>query len=505
MVVVFALVAGLLVYVYGGLPERAKFNGAASKADREAAEALREAALDLTQLRGVKYTGTYVHENTEVSVEAQVTNAGWTLATLGYGGYDVELLSNGPHTYVRGDKEFWSDYGASDDELDAFASNWVRISPEDIGIDFARLFAPGALGADLDLAVTRYEASKGKETEVDGVAAIEVLTPFATVYVTREKPHRILQLAGPKEKDDPEDGGQGGGAGFALIPAHQDGDSHVRRTEVTKPGYVWEYRLNILGLSDEELETLFAELETRVNSLRTALDSHVRFNVDGNVTFNPDPCGQTECTAIMTLSNEVEVTHEYVRAGGVTAVIEIKISLDDKLIKTCKVTKTMPANGSTSASCRATYTLPADGLYHTLKATAHAVARATADADIVKLFNEIKREIERKRPVSLPGKDGDLGPDWMPCSVHTIPLPQGACEEKTKEIHEKIGGAIKQIRPGGQLTDLGSYRGFDTDWELHEVVVKNGRVYDAWTGQYGEPIDVYKSRWYYRDLLYFTF
>ncbi|AJT70043.2 hypothetical protein T261_8450 [Streptomyces lydicus] len=42
---------------------------------------------------------------------------------------------------------------------------------------------------------------------------------------------------------------------------------------------------------------------------------------------------------------------------------------------------------------------------------------------------------------------------------------------------------------------LGPYRGQDSGWGHHEVVVRNGRVYDAWTDRYGEPIEEYAQHW----------
>jgi hypothetical protein len=51
---------------------------------------------------------------------------------------------------------------------------------------------------------------------------------------------------------------------------------------------------------------------------------------------------------------------------------------------------------------------------------------------------------------------------------------------------------------------LGKYRGHDTHWQWHEVVVKDGRVYDAFTGsESGIAFDQYKSLW--KDRAYIDF
>lgn len=42
-------------------------------------------------------------------------------------------------------------------------------------------------------------------------------------------------------------------------------------------------------------------------------------------------------------------------------------------------------------------------------------------------------------------------------------------------------------------------------WFHHEVVVGNGRVYDAFTGHGGVPIDEYKALWEFPDAINFGF
>ena len=42
-------------------------------------------------------------------------------------------------------------------------------------------------------------------------------------------------------------------------------------------------------------------------------------------------------------------------------------------------------------------------------------------------------------------------------------------------------------------------------WGHHEIVVKDGRVYDAFTGHQGMATDEYKSLWEYADAINFGF
>jgi RHS repeat-associated protein len=69
----------------------------------------------------------------------------------------------------------------------------------------------------------------------------------------------------------------------------------------------------------------------------------------------------------------------------------------------------------------------------------------------------------------------------------------------------RIGGDIKVIQPPKGAKFLGKYRGQTPGWNDHWVVVKDGRVYDAFTGHAGLPIDEYKLLWESHDVLQFGF
>lgn len=91
------------------------------------------------------------------------------------------------------------------------------------------------------------------------------------------------------------------------------------------------------------------------------------------------------------------------------------------------------------------------------------------------------------------GCDGDLGPDWEPRPVEEICGSFG-CEAVARDIQNRIGGDIFRISAPPGIT-MGKYRGVDTLWAHHEVVVRDGRVYDAFTDRKGLPVEEYKALW----------
>jgi RHS repeat-associated protein len=80
------------------------------------------------------------------------------------------------------------------------------------------------------------------------------------------------------------------------------------------------------------------------------------------------------------------------------------------------------------------------------------------------------------------------------------------CEDIAQKIKSAIGGKIYRLNPalpGGRF--LGPRNGKWTDWQYHEVVVKDGRVYDTMTGPEGVEIDEFKQQWEYADDIDFGF
>jgi hypothetical protein len=94
-------------------------------------------------------------------------------------------------------------------------------------------------------------------------------------------------------------------------------------------------------------------------------------------------------------------------------------------------------------------------------------------------------------------------PKWQPRDINN-PACANGCDVAAKQIQKQIGGTVVRITPRSDPT-LGAYRRKNWGWAYHEVVVKEGRVYDAFTGGEGLPIDKYKALWEYADHIHFGF
>jgi hypothetical protein len=490
--VALTVVVGLLVLVFDD-KSGGRFDDSAGREARAARQTLTAAAFNLAQTPGVRYTGSYRDDNGDmVEVDARVTNRGWTQGALTREGQEISVLSNGPRSYLRAGKKYWSGHGAPRDSLGEYAKRWVRVPTEELGIDLARSLSPGVLGADLLLAVERDEIAVGAVSTMDGAQVREVTTRYATVYVTTAEPQQVVRIASRKPARD----GQGGGGG-EVVPT-VDGPDRVRT-----PIDPEEFELDLESLSAAEAKRLFTDLDKRVRELTKSVDSQVRFALASRIRLSP--CTVSGCTATVSMSNNVPSTSPYlVVSRTVVASITIRITLDKRTVKTCSPTRGMKPNSSTTVKCRARYTVPADGQTHHVEATAKAVARAAADADIDRMLDDLKAERTAGAP-PRPDQAADLGERWQPCDPSRIEDEEGSCPEDSMRIHTVLGGETRNIRPPIGLSALGGYRGYDARWGQHLVVVKDGRVYDPWTGRYGEPVTVYKARWEWGDALVFGF
>ena len=93
--------------------------------------------------------------------------------------------------------------------------------------------------------------------------------------------------------------------------------------------------------------------------------------------------------------------------------------------------------------------------------------------------------------------------DWSPASIGD-PQYLNGCEGVAKQIKGIVGGDIKRIVPKqGQV--LGGFgkpgQWAYGEWAYHEVVVRDRRVFDAFTGHEGMSIEQYKSLWRYADAI----
>jgi hypothetical protein len=103
------------------------------------------------------------------------------------------------------------------------------------------------------------------------------------------------------------------------------------------------------------------------------------------------------------------------------------------------------------------------------------------------------------------GKVVRIGRLWKARAI-TEAVCENGCEAVARQITRHIGGKIVRIEPKAKtIRFLGAFREKNWAWGYHEVVVKDGRVYDLTTGHQGLSIAEYKQLWRDADAINFGF
>lgn len=97
-----------------------------------------------------------------------------------------------------------------------------------------------------------------------------------------------------------------------------------------------------------------------------------------------------------------------------------------------------------------------------------------------------------------PGDDEGPGAGW-PVQIG------GDCDRCAAEIQAIVGGAVRRITPRDARYLGPSTPNPEGRWEYHLVVVKGGRVFDAFTGRGGMSSREYKEQFLYEDDIHFDF
>ncbi|WP_157995716.1 hypothetical protein [Thermomonospora amylolytica] len=369
--------------------------GRAGDPGEAAAAELRRAATALAGAAATRYRGMVGNgSGGQARIDLQVTNQGAAHGTMTVDGDELRLLAVDGQTFFEGDEEFWRSAGVSGELLEEYAGHWVKVPPEEFGLDVRAVLAPAELGR----AVGREAASTDvtvETTALNGTPAKRVTTARWNVYLAASDPRRILRIE--------TRGFTGGGLRrppmvprIPTVPPRPDDPGTVQPAAVRgggAPAGDTEFQVDLSGLAEQEVGRLYGDLQGKVRELKDSVDSQVRFSLDGSIRLSP--CNVNGCTAHVRISNSLP-------DGGpspdrpVHAAITITMTLDGRPVRTCRITRTMRPNGSATASCRADYYIPPSYTprRHTVRAGARAVARPVVRADI----DRILRDLRARRP-----------------------------------------------------------------------------------------------------------
>ncbi len=251
--------------------------------DESPATLLRAAAAPLETAPAVRYTGGVVGLDGELTtIDLAVTKDGEVLGEVDRpAGGHAEILADDEDIYVRGDREWWL---AVEPALAVLADKWAIGGSDTLGFDPRDMLVPHAL-ADL----LRYRPATDRpgypEKTLHGTRAAAVPTTARdTVYVTAEKPYRVLGVDGVLPD-------------LADLP---DGVDKARQSAA---------RQFSLDLSVED-DKAAAALDRRLTTARTEVDAAIdpQDPVQLPATYDlvssiDSDCDVDRCTIIATVTN----------------------------------------------------------------------------------------------------------------------------------------------------------------------------------------------------------
>ncbi len=312
----FAGIAGLVVVLLAGLTTWLLWP---SNAGREPFE---QALAGLSSAPAVRNSTSAVGGMMETDVKT--TAYGETSGTMSFQGKKIEILVVGGKVFFKAPEGLLP--GASADSAEELKDRWITGEDELFGPVLQQFESPEKLANRLREALERAdEITEGQN--VRDVPALKASTPAGDLYVSKEAPHRLLRYSVKMPGGMPSLPGAGSqpqlpsGAGL--------GDSDVD------------------ALSPQETDAVYEELTSNTKKLTGAVNTGVRFDMDGAATV---ACSASGCTVTANVTSSASASGGKV-TGQVNATMTANVTIGGRSAGSCRNTATLPMNGSGSISC----------------------------------------------------------------------------------------------------------------------------------------------------------
>lgn len=463
-VVVAGLIAGVLVW-----------QGSRSDApDRAAFEA---ALADLAAQPAIRYdTGV----GTGTSADMQVTYTGDVLGTITVAGQKVSTLTVNGTTYVKMPNLL----GGKAPDPTGLAGKWVTGSEASAtagtGSAAAQAQTPAALANRLYTALSSKSTvlSDGKDPsdDVNGMPTLKAGTPSGDLFITRDKPYRLLRYvprsasgAGPSglpslpslppiptlpsgvpslPSDIPSLP-----SGFPSLPSLPSlpglglGAPGAAKGPAAPARYATPLgTLDLTPLSPQQVDAFYKKLEDSTKQLKTAVDSDIDFSLKGKANLT---CSDGGCSVVAHVTSKVTSSDPKARitGGQVNATLTATVEVEGEPAGGCTATAELPLRGTNDIACDDVAAGPvfaaqeaekkaeaeaeseAEGgepVPYTVSSSGQAIVQALAqvDVDALLLTEELERQLlddlkPSAKPTPTAGSTGTRTPTGIPTVAPT--------------------------------------------------------------------------------------
>lgn len=270
-----------------------------------------------------------------IETDVKTTSYGETSGTMSFQGRKFEILAVGGKVYFKAPDGLLPGSQVDSSAAEGLKDRWITGEDALFGPVLQQFEAPEKLAARLREALERAEEIPGDQNEtVREIPALKVSTPAGDLYVSKEAPHRVLRYSVKVP------GGMPSRPGLPTMPGPES------RLGTPSAGGLGESDVD--ALSPEETDAVYEVLMSNTRKLTDAVDTGIRFDMDGSATVT---CGTGGCTVTANVNSSASATNGGKVTGQVNATMTANVSIEGRSGGSCTNTAVLPLNGSGSVSC----------------------------------------------------------------------------------------------------------------------------------------------------------
>jgi hypothetical protein len=311
-------------------------------------------------------TATSASVDGTVAIEARVTSTNEMTGRLLVDGVGYDVMSLGGQDYIRSDSGTLPggpigaiDAGSAELEASILAGRWVTTDLDELNPGWQTPPPPAGLAARLAAALADADlvgVDRSPADPVAGVATLVARTPAGAIHVTEAEPHTVIRFvpsATVGSRPGETEASRVGSPGAAEIVAAAGGSAAWSPDDVEESAPLLDPLdggpLDIAGLSEEEVRSLFDELVTRTAELSDAAETalELSFPAPGSVD-----CGPGGCSFAATVVGSVRTTGQLLSATA-DVTMTVALFVEGAPAGTCTQRTQLPLDQPVPLSCSA--------------------------------------------------------------------------------------------------------------------------------------------------------
>lgn len=173
--------------------------------DQSAAQIQQQVVADMAELKSVRLAGELIQNGQQIGFDLALNTDGMCAGSLALMGGSAQIIAGPDGQFIKGDRAFWSGAaggeGAATQMTALLGDKWAKM-PEAEGGFTSFCDLDGLLDEFDSGDATQGDATIGKQVDVDGVPALELISEDSnatTAWVAINAPHYIVKVSAEGE------------------------------------------------------------------------------------------------------------------------------------------------------------------------------------------------------------------------------------------------------------------------------------------------------------------